>query len=83
MLATPTRRVSADALGPLLEPVETEDTVLASDQARTIRSMLQPLPPSQARIAGSECDGGAVIAVHQSFHRRRVSAAHLMQQLSV
>jgi RNA polymerase sigma-70 factor (ECF subfamily) len=43
------RRASADALDPLLDPVQTEDTVLASDQARTVRSMLQRLPPEQAR----------------------------------
>lgn len=45
-----TRRASADALDPLLDPVQTEDTVLATDQASTIRSMLQHLPPEQARI---------------------------------
>ncbi len=44
------RRASADALDLLLDPVETEDIVLASEQARTVHSGLRQLPPEQARI---------------------------------
>jgi Sigma-70, region 4 len=44
------RRASAGLLDLLLDPVQTEDTVLASDQACTVRSMLQRLPPEQARV---------------------------------
>jgi RNA polymerase sigma-70 factor, ECF subfamily len=44
------RRASAGLLELLLDPVQTEDTVLASEQACTVRSMLQHLPPEQARV---------------------------------
>jgi RNA polymerase sigma-70 factor (ECF subfamily) len=44
------RRASADLLDALLDPVQIEDTVFASDQASMVRSMLQRLPPEQARV---------------------------------
>jgi RNA polymerase sigma-70 factor (ECF subfamily) len=44
------RRASADLLDLLLDPVQIEDTVIAGDQACTVRSMLQNLPPEQARV---------------------------------
>jgi len=44
------RRADAGLLDLLLDPVETEDTVLASDRAWTVRSMLQRVPPEQARV---------------------------------
>jgi RNA polymerase sigma-70 factor (ECF subfamily) len=44
------RRASADLLDLLVDPVQTEDAVLASDRAGTVRSVLQRLPPEQARV---------------------------------
>jgi RNA polymerase sigma-70 factor (ECF subfamily) len=44
------RRADADLLELLLDPVQTEDTVIASDQACMVRVMLERLPPEQARV---------------------------------